>query len=629
MIYTNLLYFLTAIFLFSMATVPAKAGLAGIPAFLVFVFIAAIFDRYVSIIFRRSGTSTASYFRAEKHASIAALLVYALMIFGLDLKFYLSFLSLGGKIPALVNIGGLLVFLCLFVIIWRRARKSYELAFAKRYRTSVFILSNLKANLPIVIPWMVLTFCYDLVYFADLPWLKELMRSSWGDVLFFGLFLVFVITLFPPLVRKLWGCKKLKSGPLYEHLKEFCRKQNFNADLYVWPLFEGRVITAGVMGIVPGLRYILITPALVETMTIDELDAVMAHEIGHVKRFHLLLYVFLIGGFVLTGGFLGEPLYYFFFSKDYFYSFVGMTGLSPEVVRNIVVAVPALIFLLVYFRFIFGYFMRNFERQADLHVFPVLGNGDAIISAFEKIAILSGNIRDQPSWHHFGIGQRIDFLKKCEKDPAEIGRHNRKVGLSLLFYIIILLSTFLVVRDLSYENAMASYEDKYVKADLLYDANQEENPAMWLFFAGNFLLEHNYEKRAITAFELALERSPLQPDFLNNLSWLLLTSKDTSLRNPERALELARTAAQLKPQGYIIDTLATALWANDLIAKAIDMEEQAMHIDPEKEEYYQEQIKRFNSYSYAEELKTGLTDNIPASPKKKLENETNAPSRRT
>jgi Zn-dependent protease with chaperone function len=628
-IYTNLLYFLIAIFTFSMATVPAKPDLSGISALLAFVFTVAVFDRYLHLIFRRAGTRSAMYFRAEKHASIAALLVYSLMIFGLDLKYHLSFLSLGNRVPGLINIGGLVVFLCLFILVWRRARKPYELAFAKKYSSRVFILSNLKTNLPIVIPWMILTFCYDLINFIDLPWVKAMMKSSWSDVVFFALFFIFVITFMPSLVLKLWGCRKLKTGPLYVHLKEFCSKQNFKADIYIWPLFEGRVITAGVMGIVPGLRYLLVTPALVETMTVDELDAVMAHEIGHVKRFHLLLYVFLVGGFAIVGGFLAEPLIYSIFSMDYTYSFISRFGLSPEFVRNFVVAVPTFIFLLLYFRYIFGYFMRNFERQADLHVFPVLGNGNAIISAFEKIAILSGNIRDQPSWHHFGIGQRIDFLRKCERDPAEIGRHNRKVGVILLVYVVILLSSFLVVRDLSFEEAKTSYEEKYLKADLVYNANQEENPALWLFFAGNYYLTNEYEKSAITAFELAMERSPLQPDFLNNFSWLLLTSKDTSLRNPQRALDLARMAAQLKPQGYILDTLATALWANNLTAQAIDTEEQAILIDSEKQRYYQEQINRFKSSTYEEELQTGLTENMPASSTMKPEIENNGSSGRS
>lgn len=598
-----------------MATIPAKAALPGFAAFFAFMLTAGIFDRYVGLVYRRAGSSTATYFRSEKHASIAALLVYGFMVFGLDLKYYLSFLSLGNSFPALVNIAGLLVFLLLFCIIWRRARKSYELAFAKRYRPSVFIFSNIKANLPIVIPWMVLTLCYDLVYFIDLPWLEEIMSSSWGDVLFFGIFLVFVITLFPPLVRKLWGCQKLPPGPLREHLDNFCARQNFKADIYIWPLFEGRVITAGVMGIIPGLRYLLITPALVETMTRAELDSVMAHEIGHVKRHHLLLYVLLIGGFVVTGGLLGEPVYYMFFSRDFFYSIVEMTGFSPEVLRNIVVAVPALAFLLFFFRYVFGYFMRNFERQADLHVFPVLGNGEAIISAFEKIAVLSGNIRDQPSWHHFGIGQRVDFLHKCEQDPGEIRRHNRKVGLSLVLYVAFIAATFLAVNGMTYDRTIAQYEDKYIEADLLYDANQEEDPAMWLFFAGNFLLEHDYERRAVKAYDLALEMKPNQPDFLNNLSWLLLTSKDVSLRRPERALELSKKAVQLKPAGYIIDTLATAWWANGFPAEAIELERRAIMIDPEKKQYYQEQIERFTGSTYAEELQTILTEEAPSQTK--------------
>lgn len=624
MIYTNLLYFLTAIFLFSTATTPAQAGLPGFAAFFAFMLVAGIFGKYVRFAYRRAGSNTAAYFQAEKHASIGALLVYGFMVFGLDLKYYLSFLSFGSSFPALVNIAGLVVFLLLLCIIWRRARKSYEMAFAKRYQPSVFVFSNIKANLPIVIPWMVLTLFYDLVYLIDLPWLEQIISSPWGDLLFLGIFLLFVMTIFPPLVRRLWGCKKLPPGPLRDHLESFCARQNFNAEIFIWPLFEGRVITAGIMGIIPGLRYLLITPALVETMTRDELDSVMTHEIGHAKRYHLLLYIFLIGGFVVAGGLLGEPIYYWFFSQSFFYSIVAMTGFSPEVLRNIFVAIPALAFLLLFFRYVFGYFMRNFERQADLHVFPVLGNGEAIISAFEKIAVLSGNIRDQPSWHHFGIGQRVDFLRTCEQNPDTIRRHHRKVGLSLFLYVAFILSAFLAVNAISYDEAIARYEDKYIEADLLYDANQEEEPALWLFFAGNFLLEHNYERRAIKAFELALEMKPDQPDFLNNLAWMLLTTKDVSLRQPERALELSKKAVQLKPTGYIIDTLATALWANGFATEAIALEQQAILIDPAHEQYYQEQIERFTNSTYAEELEMTQGEELPAKVEREVSGEEQA-----
>ncbi|MFN2353960.1 MAG: hypothetical protein ABR512_05480 [Desulfopila sp.] len=175
---------------------------------------------------------------------------------------------------------------------------------------------------------------------------------------------------------------------------------------------------------------------------------------------------------------------------------------------------------------------------------------------------------------------------------------------------------------------MAQYEQKYIRADLLYDAGQEERPALWLFFAGNFLLEHGYEKRAITAFELALERKPEQPDYLNNLSWLLLTSKDSGLRRPQDALVLAKRAAELKPSGYILDTLATAWWANGYAEQAIATEKQALTTDPGKAAYYQSQIKRFQTSEYTRELDMTATDDIPKRPKQ-MEEKKDALSRRT
>lgn len=603
MIYNNLIYFLTAIFLFSMATPSVKPPLpwwSALPAFAVLIF---LFDQYVRRLYASPGSKgSVGYFKSEKRAAIGALLLFGILVFGLDLKYYLNVLSINETVPALVNIAGLVVFLGLFALIWNRAKNSYETVFQRPYRRMHFLLSNLTANLPIVIPWMILTLCYDLVAILKWPWLQNIINSPWGDVVFFGSFLVFVFLFFPPLVRRLWGCRRIGDGPLREHLTEFCNKQNFSAEYYIWPLFEGRVITAGVMGVIPGLRYILLTPALLETMNSEELDSVMAHEIGHVKRFHLVLYVFLIGGFVISTAFLAEPFYYFFFSKDFFYSFAGFTGISPELLRNGFVAVPSLVILLIYFRFIFGYFMRNFERQADLQVFPAQGGSAAIINAFEKIAVLSGNIRDQPSWHHFGIGQRVDFLKRCEENSSLIKSHHRKVGVSLLVYVIILASALGISQKMGFEAEKEMYEEKYIRADLLYDANQEKYPAHWLFFAGNFFLEHKYDKRAVIAFELALELEPDQPDVLNNFSWLLLTSDIHALRSPARALEMAKKAASIKPSGIILDTLATAWWANGYVEEAIRVEKQAVETDPEKAEYYQSQIQKFQRVSYDEEL---------------------------
>ena len=59
------------------------------------------------------------------------------------------------------------------------------------------------------------------------------------------------------------------------------------------------MITAGVMGLVSRFRYIMVTEALLEMLTPDEIDQVIAHEIGHIKHHHLVLYLLFFIGFML------------------------------------------------------------------------------------------------------------------------------------------------------------------------------------------------------------------------------------------------------------------------------------------------------------------------------------------
>ena len=66
----------------------------------------------------------------------------------------------------------------------------------------------------------------------------------------------------------------------------------------------------------------------------------------------------------------------------------------------------------------------------------------------------------------------------------------------------------------------------------------------------------------------------------NNLAWLLLTAKEKAIRNPERALTLARAAILIKEQSHILDTLATAYWANGLVEEAVVTELKALRLDP-------------------------------------------------
>ena len=603
MIYNNLLYFIVAIFLFAITGNSNARHFSFSTALIILCCLLFFYDRFAKRLFSKSlGKGSSVYFKTEKRLSILALIFYSAVLYFCDIHYYLAPLSLADHLPSLTNIGGLALFILFLSLMWRRARPPYEAAFGRHYTTLTFLLSNIKTNLPIVLPWILLSLIYDLLALLPFAGLKPFFRSQTGEFLSFIIFLLLILVFFPPLIRRLWGCIPFPQGPLQDHLHSFFKKQQFSAQIYLWPLFEGRVLTAGVMGFIPGLRYVLITPALLETLTLEELEAVMAHEIGHIKRKHMLLYLLIISGFSVLVGFTLEPFTFFILSRDSFYLLLKKTGEAPETVITVMMAVTTLLLMILYFRYLFGFFIRNFERQADLHVFGALGSSHSIISAFEKIAILSGNTRDLPSWHHFGIGQRVDYLEKCEKNPSWIDRHNRKVRNCLLAYLLALGTIAFGQTLLPSDSWEKAYETKYTEYIIDLKLTEEPGKALWLRLAGDLMQHKKMEEKALEAYEQALLLEPDNPDTLNNLAWLLLTCEKPELRDPLRALKLARSAAMLEPRGHILDTLATAYWANDLIDKAVETEEQAIFVDPEQSAYYRHKIWKFSHTNYG----TGL-----------------------
>ena len=100
------------------------------------------------------------------------------------------------------------------------------------------------------------------------------------------------------------------------------------------------------------------------------------------------------------------------------------------------------------------------------------------------------------------------------------------------------------------------------------------------------------ERKAIEAYEKALQLKPMNGDIYNNLAWLLITAQDESLHDPARALELAQRAVELKPGGYILDTLAVAYWANGMVEEAVATENKALEADPKNRKYYLQQLDK-------------------------------------
>src|SRR5207249_4024747 len=71
-----------------------------------------------------------------------------------------------------------------------------------------------------------------------------------------------------------------------------------------------------------------------------------------------------------------------------------------------------------------------------------------------------------------------------------------------------------------------------------------------------------------------LELDPQNASIHNNLAWLLATDTDLKVRDPKRAVELAKKAVELAPkEGYIRNTLGVAYYrAGEWKAAIVELE---------------------------------------------------------
>ena len=608
MIYNNLLYFITVIIIFSTGSIPDEPQIPFGAALLIFMLKGGAYHYLVHRAHAgRRASSERNYFSVEQRFSLLAVLIFAIDVYVLDIKYYLSVFSLKGNLPALLSLAGLSLFFFYLSLLWLAARRNYQEIFGRRYSAREFVISNIKLNLPIVLPWLIINFLADFLKILPFPLSRMLASSEWGETILFLLFFILLAAIFPALIKNLWNCRSLPAGPARTHMENFCRQQNFKySDIMLWPLYEGKMLTAGVMGVSKKYRYVLITPALLEALSPYEIEAVLAHEIGHVKKYHLQLYLLLFLGFGLVASLITSPMLYLLLNSNLFYRVINLAGIDPEAALTFWGTAPMFVIMLLYFRYVFGFFMRNFERQADLAVFKALGDSTPLISSLEKISWLSGDIRDKPSWHHFGIGQRVDFLEKCSRDESLIAHHDRKVYGSLVLFLLLLVFSAGIFWNMDLKPDTAA-NIKFVESILQQRARREPDKAIWQRLLGDLKQELGQEAEALAAYEKSRRLEPDNPETLNNIAWLLVTSNDPEVLDAERALTLAKQAAALRPTAaFILDTLASAFWANNMIDEALDAERAAIKHDPANRPFYRRQMDFYLNNTWPADLKSWI-----------------------
>ncbi|MCD4723155.1 MAG: M48 family metalloprotease [Desulfobacula sp.] len=526
--------------------------------------------------------------------SVLALVIFAVNIYGFKLNFLFSGIKLFDIIPTLEAIIFLGLFLLYLIIIWNAAYGVQKQYFAGKVSKKNFIISNVSFSLPALLPWFFLSIVADIL--GLLPWqpVRQFLKTPAGEIGYIALFLVAISIFGPVLIKKLWNCKPLKPGIPRTRIESVCQKAGLRySNILKWELFGGTMITAGVMGLVGRFRYILVTPALLNSLNDDELDAVMLHEIGHVQKYHMLFYLLFFAGFITCNFVFFEPVMLLLYIIEPVYKLFEFVGVEKNTAHPILISATLIGIFILYFRFVFGFFMRNFERQADLHVYHFTNDASPLISTFYKIASFSGQSIEKPNWHHYSIGQRVRFLEGCQTMPALIQIHHLKVKKLIVGYFVLVALLVGFGYSINYGMAKEAFGN-FIAENILFQQLDvdPENSDLYAVVGDYYYSRENYEK-AIDSYENVLRVDPENVHSLNNLSWLFATCPKEEYRNRKKALEYATRALEQKREAFILDTYAQALFVNNDIQNAVNAAKEALSRSKDKKEYYKGQLQLF------------------------------------
>ncbi|MGE0084582.1 MAG: M48 family metalloprotease [Desulfococcaceae bacterium] len=526
--------------------------------------------------------------------SVMSIVLFTVDVYVLNLPDYMEKIEYFKIFPTAPALIFLLLFIFYLSIVWYFAHESYQKIYDSRIARRTYVLSNISFAVPVLLPWMLLSGIHDLITVLPFEWLKEFLATGPGEILFFLIFLFATAVGGPFLIQKFWGCKPLEKGHMRERIENLCKRAGMEyADILYWPIFEGRMITAGVMGLVKKFRYILVTEALLEILRPEEVDAVIAHEIGHIKRNHLIFYLFFFVGYMLLSYATFDLILYLIIFTEPVYRFIIHSGISQTSVTSTLLTIMTVFVFLIYFRYIFGYFMRNFERQADCYVYTLYDTAGPLISTFEKITAGSGQSPDKPNWHHFSITERVGYILKCEKDRSWIKKHDQKIRKSMAVYLLGMLMIGFVGYSMRFGETGRKISADFFARVLMREIEKNPNNPELYRLLGDLHHSRNDYAKSIDAYQKSLDLNADDPEVLNNLAWLYATCENLSLRNPAPALELARRAAQFSDAPHILDTLAESYYVNGMYEMAVQTEEKALARSGKDRALYESQLKKF------------------------------------
>lgn len=286
-----------------------------------------------------------------------------------------------------------------------------------------------------------------------------------GFVTFASALAVFVVV--PEVLVRVLPTLVLPPSPLRDRMEAMCRAYRLKfRDILIWRT-DSRIANALVMGVAPRFRYILLSDLLLQEMSDEQIEAVFAHELGHVVHRHMIWYLVFLKVLILILALVAVIL-------DTQQHRLNLPQWMPP---NLVMT----LFGFSGFVIAFGFVSRRFERQADVFAartlqrhlaplmparvaapatLPVVAAGPSHVgplganlfaSALERVAVINnmplgprGRWEGGPlrrlgyvlealgdaanNWLHGSISQRMRTLHRMSSDPRHTHRFDRRMA---------------------------------------------------------------------------------------------------------------------------------------------------------------------------------------------------------
>jgi STE24 endopeptidase len=289
----------------------------------------------------------------------------------------------------------------------------------------------------------------------------------------------------PELLRRVLHTERLADSPLRRRLEAMCHQAKLGyRDILLWRT-GGTMGNAAVMGLFSRVRYVLLSDLLLETMTDQQIEAVFAHELGHVVHKHL----WWLGTFaVIAMLFISGPGTLLMQHAEHWY--VTLHHHSQDSWDTIAGLFGAVLFFGL-FVLAFGYLSPRFERQADVYAArtmqkeavarPHVDGSVAVATettdtsvpaivyynkpshvgeygagvfaaALHRVAIINHMPVTARNWSHGSIAQRMRALHEMSADPAHTTRFDKTmsrlyVGIILCLFVLGMWTAVQVTRE--------------------------------------------------------------------------------------------------------------------------------------------------------------------------------------